>query len=117
MTRKLSKNNHLLIRSTLIMLFVLSCAFVAILLMGKAYVEMQKILFNNDTQAFFIVEKDVFSVLGKEFYIPIISCSEKVASFLKNFASGIIKLIGYVLNLTNELIEKIIILLSNSIVS
>lgn len=105
---RLSKNNRLLLRSTFVTFFMLSCAFVAVVLMGKAYSEMQKILFDNETEAMFIVEEDVFSFFGNEVYLPVMTYSKKVAEFFKTYASGIIKLIGYAVNITNELLETLV---------
>lgn len=89
-------------------LFILMCAAVAVMLMGKAYSVIQRDAFGLETTAFSMDNKDYVTVFGKEMYFPLVSIIERVIEFFEKYCSGIIKLLKYVIDTIKELGNVII---------
>lgn len=106
--KRISKNNRIIIRSTLLTLFIILCIFTAFLFMGIAFTEMQATVNGKGYSALYMVDYDVYSVFGKEYNVPVMTLFNKLFDYFRSYSPGIIKLIGMLLNTADELIVNLI---------
>ncbi len=92
-----------MLRSMTVTLFMLTCAVFAVALMGKAYSVIQKDAFGVEKTAYSIDSKDYITVFGREIYFPLISVVESAKGYFEKYCSGMIKLLGYAIDITKEL--------------
>ncbi len=101
--KRISTSNRIMLRSMGVTLFILVCTAVAAVMMGEAYSALQKDAFGVEASAFSFSSKDYITLFGKEFYFPLISIFEKAVELWRRGSSGIIKLLGVVIETTKEL--------------
>lgn len=99
-------NSRLIIRSAAVTFFMLTCAFFAFYFMGHAFSKMEMTTFERQTEAFYIVDWDKFSIFGKEYYIPVMTIFDKIYKLFNSYCSGIIKLLGIAYSSVEELIKS-----------
>ena len=99
----ISKRNKIMIRTTLITLMILVCAFASVVLMGNVFAVGEKNMFGNDIDTFKMVEKGELVIFGNKVNFPFVSFVEKATVFLKNYSPGIIKLLGFAVDGVKEL--------------
>lgn len=102
--RKISKRNRIILRSLWVTGFMLICAGVCVTAMGHVYAVVEKNAFGRQTAAFSVTEMDYLNIFGKEVYFPLISVVEKAGEYIKLYCPGTVKLLGVILNGTEELI-------------
>ena len=105
---KFFSRNRIFFRAFCITMFMLLCAGTAIIACGYTYSVVEYNVFGREVAAFSMNSKDYIEFFGEEFYFPLVSVYEHVSGFLKTYCSGIIKLLGYALALTEELIMRLI---------
>lgn len=99
---KIKERHILIVRSAAITFFILSSGIIAIVCMGRAYSVIQKTAFGNTAAFFDMRETDVYTFFGYEFHFPLIYYCKKVTHFLELYSPGIIKLLGYILDVIKE---------------
>ena len=99
---KIRERHIITFRSALVTTFILLSAITAVMLMGKAYSGIRKTAFGETTQFFDMTNLDVYTFFGKEFEFPLIHYTQRIVAFCKLYAPGIIKLLGYIVNVIKE---------------
>lgn len=100
--KRISKKNRIVLRSMTVTLFILTCAVVAILFMGKAYSSIQRDAYGVDISAFSVDSRDYITVFGKDVYFPLINVLQTAKELFMRYCSGLIKLLGYAIDITKE---------------
>lgn len=102
---RIVKKYEITVRSAIVTSFILACGLSAICLMGEVFSVVEQNAFGNKVAAFEILDNKRFSIFGQEVYFPIIAAFEKISHLIKEYAPGIIKLLGFAVNGAEELIE------------
>ena len=97
-----------MIRTMLITLSVILLCFIAFYFIGIAFKNTEKIAYNRNSAAFEVVDKDRFSVFGKEFNFPIISIAENLKEIFSKYSSGLVRIVSYAVNGIKEGINLIV---------
>ncbi len=106
--KKLIYRYRIFLRSFSVTAFMLLCIGVALTACGYVYTVVEHNAFGREVSAFSVVSKDYVMFFGKEFYFPVISVFETIADLIRQYSSGIIKLLGFAVISTKELINQLI---------
>lgn len=101
---KISKRNRIMLRSLWVTGFMLICAGVCVTAMGHVYAVVEKNAFGHESAAFSVTEMDYINIFGKEVYFPVMSVVLKATEYIKLYCPGTVKLLGVIVNGTEELI-------------
>lgn len=96
-----------MLRSLSVTMFILICIGAAIAAMGQVYTVVEQNAFGRKVSAFSVTEMDYLSIFGKEVYFPVMSVTEKVGGFVKRHCPGTVKLLGFAVNGTEELVNEL----------
>ncbi len=108
MLKKILCRHRLFLRSFWITEFICMCISVILIACGYVYSVVEHNAFGREVTAFAITSKDYITVFGREIYLPVITIGETVLEFVKQYSSGIIKLLGFAVTSTEELIYRIV---------
>lgn len=103
---RISKRNRVTLRTAYVTFFMILCGATAVILMGHIFNVVERNGFGNNMSAFKIVGDKGFIVFGKYIHLPVIAVFENISEFFKEYAPGIIKLLGFGVNGAEELIEN-----------
>lgn len=104
----MGSKNKIMFRTMLVTLGVIALCFIAFYFIGIAFKNTEKIAYNRNSELFEIVDKDKFSLFGKEFSLPIISVAEKLKEIFLKYSSGLLRVFSYVINGIKEGINLLI---------
>lgn len=106
--RKISRRNRIFLRAFCMTMFMFMCLGTALVSMGHVYAVIEQNAHGREVTALSVTEMDYLNLFGKEIYFPVMSISEKVYAVFKQYSPGIIKLLSFAVNGTEELINTVI---------
>ncbi|MBE6798758.1 MAG: hypothetical protein E7525_03135 [Ruminococcaceae bacterium] len=103
---RISKRNRTTLRTMYVTLFMIFCVGFGLIAVGRIFGVVEQNAFGNTASAFQILNDEEFILFGNKIRLPIIAFFGRVSDFVKQYAPGIIKLLGFAINGAEELIEK-----------
>lgn len=105
---KITKRNRLTARTAFVTFFIIACGIIAAVLMGRVVSVVEGNAFGRQVTVFAVPNDREFIIFGKTFDFPIIAVFKRIGTYIRRYAPGIIKLLGFAVNAVKELIENII---------
>ncbi len=106
--KKFIYRHRIFLRAFSVTAFMLLCVSTVVTACGYVYTVVEHNAFGHNVTAFAVTSKDYVEAFGREFYLPVISVWEGVSGFVSRYCSGTIKLLGFAINTTEELINELI---------
>lgn len=100
------KDSRTIFRTFCITMFMIICASVGLVVVGHIFSVVEMNAFGNHKLAFGIVNDEEFIIFGNKVRFPIIKVFIYIYDFIRQYAPGIIKLLGFAVNGAEELIEN-----------
>ena len=100
--KRISKRNRTVLRSMTVTLVILACSVAATYLMGMAYSAIQRDAYGVEMTAFSVDSKDYVTLFGNEVYFPLINVVQTAKDLFTKYCSGLIKLLGYAIDIAKE---------------
>ncbi len=97
-----------LLRSMAVTLVMLTCAFSAVIFMGKSYEAMEFCSKGVEVSAIYSEHEDYITVFEKEYYFPISTVAKRIENALNKYTPSIIKLLKTAVDGTEEFFKKLI---------